>query len=145
MKWPCLTRYTDALPEGVGGEARGPLVRIRPKYRDDQGIHAHEYEHVRQWWTAGLAGATLIVLFALAIHLPQAASLAALGFLAHPLGYALWPRHRLWCEVQAYREQMRHPDRNGGFLTLDDAAGRLALPIYKLGITLAQASIILRS
>lgn len=139
MRWPSLTRYTDVLPEGVGGEARGPLVRIRTKYRDDQGIHAHEYEHVRQWWTAGLAGAALIVMFALAIHMPQVASLAALGFLAHPLGYALWSRHRLWCEVQAYREQMRHPDRNGGFLTLEDAAERLANPRYRLGITAADA------
>ena len=139
MKWPCLTRYADKLPEGVGGEARGPLVRIRTKYRDDQGIHAHEYEHVRQWWAAGLAGAALIVVFALAINMPQLASLAGLGFFAHPFGYAFWSRYRQWSEVVAYSEQMRHPDRKGCFLTLEDAAERLAKPNYRLGLTTADA------
>lgn len=143
MMWPCLTRYTDNLPEDVGGNARGPLVCVRPKYRDDQGIHAHEYEHVRQWWTAGLIGAALIVVFALAIHMPQVASLAALGFLSHPLSYAHWSRYRQWCEATAYREQMLYPDRHGGYLSLDAAAERLALPMYRLGLTPDQARNIL--
>lgn len=132
MNWPHLTIYT-ALPEGVGGEARGPLVRIRPEYRADQGIHAHEIEHVRQWWTLGLLAVVMIA------ALPSAASFAPLGFLAHPLAYALWRRYRMWAEVQAYREQMRHPDRHGGLLTLEDAAERLANPRYRLGITPTEA------
>ncbi|MDC7707736.1 hypothetical protein [Vogesella indigofera] len=32
--------YTDHLPDGVGGTANGPVVRILPRYPDDAGIHA---------------------------------------------------------------------------------------------------------
>ncbi|MGQ0710350.1 MAG: hypothetical protein ACT4NV_11440 [Rhodoferax sp.] len=132
MNWPHLTIYT-ALPAGVGGEARGPLVCIRTEYRTDQGIHAHELEHVRQWWTLGLLAAVIIA------ALPSAAHFAPLGLVAHSLAYALWPRYRLWAEVQAYRVQMRHPDATGGYLTLEAAAERLASPRYRLGITPADA------
>ena len=45
---PYILRYTDNMPEQVGGRARYILVEIRPKYKDDKGIHAHEAEHVKQ-------------------------------------------------------------------------------------------------
>ena len=57
MCYPSITLYTDNLPPDVGGCANGPIVRIRPKYRNDTGIHAHEAEHVRQWWVGVLLGA----------------------------------------------------------------------------------------
>ncbi len=109
-----FTIYTDDLPDGVGGEARGPVIRIRTKYRQDEGIHAHELEHVRQWWVT-------------------------LGI--HSLLYLVVRRYRLWAEVQAYREQMRHQDRHGGYLSLESAAARLANPRYRLGITIDQAKV----
>ena len=63
MRYPSLTIYTDKLPTDVGGCTNGPVVRIRTKYRNDAGIHAHEYEHVWQWWMGVLIG----VLAALAL------------------------------------------------------------------------------
>lgn len=46
--------YTDKfIREGFGGVAKGPLIFIRPKYRDDKGILEHEKVHVRQWWRGG--------------------------------------------------------------------------------------------
>lgn len=44
-----IIRYTDNIPESFGGMAYGPVIFIRPKYRDDKGLHAHEQEHVKQW------------------------------------------------------------------------------------------------
>ena len=108
MRWPALILYTERLPYGVGGIARGPLVLIRPQYRNDRGIHAHELEHVRQWWvTCGL----------------------------HPLLYYFVRRYRLWSEVGAYRVQMQLPDGQGGRLSAESAARRLMKPRYRLELT----------
>lgn len=138
---PSKTLYTDNLPAGMGGCANGPVIRIRNKYRDDTGIHAHEAEHVRQWYAGVLIG----VLVALAILLTSTnwsawwpvALTSGLGL--HPLAYRLLPRYRLWAEARAYRIQLRHytDDRSGlfaGFL-----AGR-----YNLTISRAEAAAILK-
>lgn len=113
MRYPSITIYTDRLPPNVGGCANGPVVRILSKYRDDTGIHAHEAEHVRQWYIGVLIGA----LAALAISsIPSGWSdwwplALAAGCALHPLAYLLLPRYRLWAEARAYRIQLRHyPD-----------------------------------
>ena len=113
MRYPSITLYTDNLPDNVGGCANACVVRIRTKYRDDAGIHAHEAEHVRQWWLGVLIGA----LVALAISSMSSEwsgywplALSAGGAL-HPLAYLLLPRYRLWAEARAYRIQATHyPD-----------------------------------
>lgn len=60
-----------------------PLIFIRPKYKDDVGILAHEKVHVSQAWRNVL---------------PQ----------IHALRYAFSKPYRLACEVEAYKEQMKH-------------------------------------
>lgn len=104
--WP-LTFYVKSLPPNVGGEARGPVIRILEKYRNDRGIYEHEVEHVQQWFVGAFVGAALI---ALLWHFYPVfdKSLAVLGMATHPLLYSLVPRYKLWCEVQAYREQAKH-------------------------------------
>jgi hypothetical protein len=74
--FPGLLFYTEKLPAGCGGCANGPIIRIRPRYQNDKGLHEHEAEHVRQWWrTLGL----------------------------HSLLYLVSRKYRLWAEVAAYR------------------------------------------
>lgn len=34
----------------TGGYTKRMFVSIRPRYRDDEGIHAHELTHVKQWY-----------------------------------------------------------------------------------------------
>lgn len=114
---PALVYYTDALPDGVGGQAQGPFVRIKEKYRYDDGIHAHELEHVRQWWVT------------LTLH----------SFL-----YLFSRRYRLWAEAKAYRKQMRHVNSNGHRMTLDEAAEKLCKPRYKLNLSHGEAVGVLR-
>jgi len=89
---PALVFYTDSLPVGTGGEARGPVVRIRKKYEGtDSGILAHELTHVKQFYRCGLV--------------------------LHSLRYRFSKAYRLWAEVQAYREQLKHytDDRKKAF------------------------------
>lgn len=136
MRFPSLTIYTDNLPSDVGGCANAFVVRIRNKYRDDSGIHAHEAEHVRQWWMGVVIG----VLAALAIssipsvwpaYWPLALS-AGCGL--HPLAYLLFPRYRLWAEARAYRIQLKHYPDDRSLLF----AGFLASK-YGLGVSVDEA------
>jgi hypothetical protein len=106
---PHITIYTYKLPANVGGRATGPVVRIKPQYRDDKGIHAHELVHVAQWYTGlaiGLAVAGLMY-FNQIDGWPLA---IILGAMLHPLATAS-KSYTLWKEVKAYREQAKHyPD-----------------------------------
>ena len=124
MKFPSLTFYTDWLPYGVGGAANGPVVRIRPLYRHDVGIHKHEYQHVNQFWVVGLAAVFVLGLVDV--------TLALAGFAAHPLLYKFCRKYRLLCEVSAYKVQMQFPNASGARLSLDGAAQRLMSPSYDL-------------
>jgi len=143
MRYPSLTIYTDKLPTDVGGCTNGPVVRIRTKYRNDAGIHAHEYEHVWQWWMGVLIG----VLAALAlIYLPAPANrsewwpLALIaGGALHPLAY-LFPRYRLWAEARAYRIQLRHYPDDRSRLFAGFIASR-----YRLNISVEEAITALRN
>jgi len=111
MKWP-LTFYTNkTLDDWMGGATRGPVIVLRPEYKDDEGIYQHELTHVKQWFF----------------------SLGTLG-----LFYMLskWCRARI--EAQAYAKQTHYPDGKGGQLTVERAAYRMAKPGYKLGLTQEQ-------
>lgn len=130
MTYP-LTFYVDSLPAGVGGCANGPVIRILKKYRGDIGILKHEIEHVRQWWV-------LTVLTAPVFYLIDP-MLTGLCMAAHPALYLAVRQYRLWCEVRAYRIQMRHPDKNGAYLSASGAARRLAVPRYRLNLSVEQA------
>ena len=109
---PVPVFYTDRMPAGVGGQARFMLVFIRPKYKEDEGIHQHELAHVELFWaTLGLK--TFIQLFS--------------------------KKFRIWNEARAYARQMDFPDAFGHYLTWAEAAARLAGPHYGFGLTLEQA------
>jgi|WetSurMetagenome_2_1015567.scaffolds.fasta_scaffold283328_3 hypothetical protein len=80
-----LTFYTTRFsrPE-FAGRAFGPVIVIKPEYRNDRGLLEHEREHVRQFWS----------------HFP-----------VHGLLYALSKKYRLRMEVLAYRKQLLfYPD-----------------------------------
>ena len=152
MRWP-LTFFTDALPEGRAGVTQGPVIRIRPRYRNDEGLYRHEYAHVKQFfvmWAVLMAVNVPLAWLAAGWWLPFASAAAvepwtvAVTVVAwcsagHPLLYLYSRRYRQYAEAAAYREQTRWPDGQGGQLSLDDAAARLALPLYNLGITAEQA------
>ena len=98
--------YTDRLlKDWQGAATRGPFVVIRPVYleRGDEGIHAHELEHVRQFWTMA---ASLAIVLLLVLPAEWRAFSAALPLLVHPFMYRFVRGYRLEAEVSAYQVQL---------------------------------------
>ncbi len=78
MKYPVI--WTDNMADWQDGVTWGPIVRIRPKCREDEGVYQHELIHVKQWF---------------------------LTLTLHWFLYAFrW--YRLWSEVQAYKVQTQY-------------------------------------
>jgi hypothetical protein len=129
-----MTFYNNFVPKGHGAWALGPLVFIRPKYRGDKGILAHEKLHVVQW-----AACCLLFLvpfaaigYATGIHFELASLLMFWVFY-------LIPAFRLRVEVAAYRVQADCYDD----YRLDHFAGFISTK-YRLKITPTDALKLLR-
>lgn len=90
-----LTFYTNKfIPTGSAGCTRGPVIFIRPEYKGDKGLLAHEEVHRWQWvFTLGL----------------------------HSVLYLMWKKYRLAVEVIAYRRQIAvgalSAEKAAGFLS----------------------------
>ena len=98
-------KLVGKLPNGFGGTAQGPLIKILPKYEDDAGLIEHEKVHVRQWYAwlcLGLLFSTLLMLLASSSLWP----LFSVAPFLHPLLYKFIRPYRRWSEVQAYRKQL---------------------------------------
>ena len=133
--------YTDRLlKDWQGAATRGPIVVIRTVYleRGDEGIHAHELEHVRQFWTMA---ASLAIVLLLVLPAEWRALGAALPLLAHPLLYRFARSYRLEAEVSAYRVQLEHQPAG---VPVEWAADRLAT-CYDLRISLEDARALLQA
>jgi hypothetical protein len=131
--------YTDDIPEQFGGVAKWFWIRIRPKYKDDKGLHEHEIEHVRQWWQATFIGC--LVVAALGYYtVPEGWFIGVAGLATHDLLYSLFPKYRLWAEVEAHKAQLKHyPDDRVPLF-----AKRIA-SLYDLKITAEEAERMLRA
>jgi hypothetical protein len=98
-----LTFFVKSLQPHVGGEARGPIIRIAEKYR-------HELMHVKQWATFAWLSIPLAYSLFYFGRL-DLISLACVPLTIHSVLYRFIPRYRLWAEVSAYKEQARfYPD-----------------------------------
>jgi len=73
------------IPKGFAGATRGPFIFVRPEYRHDKGLIAHEKVHRWQWWRT------------LGIH----------SFL-----YLFVEDYRLRAEIEAYKVQMEYSPEN---------------------------------
>ena len=104
------------IPAGSAGCARGPFVFIRPQYKDDKGLIAHEYEHVHQWFLASLLGIPAWILLEWA-GLHEYSNLAVMSIAIHGLFYKFIPAYRLQCEVECYKLQATYykDDRKAQF------------------------------
>lgn len=100
-------KYTNKVPNGFGGYARGPFIRIINKYLHDAGLLAHEVCHVQQWWAWVLGFALAGLYVALQVDLALGVALVANGVFMHGALYALVRRYRLMCEVMAYKKQLK--------------------------------------
>ncbi len=134
MKLPHKVSYTMGVR---GGDAKLFYVRINPKYKDDKGLHAHEYEHVKQWYKMTLI-CSAMMLGVMAIFSTDFWVLLPMCATVHGLLYTFSTAYRLYCEEHAFKAQMKHnPD------SLDFFADALA-SYYDLSITVEQAKSILK-
>jgi hypothetical protein len=102
------THYSDNIDPKFGGYAIGPYVRIRPKYKNDVGLHVHEYEHVNQFWIGTILSAILIYIGLYVFKAPYdyyPVLFASLG--AHGNLYKFYEPYKVYCEVVAYSKQLR--------------------------------------
>ena len=129
MPLPHKISYTNAVK---GGESNLLFVRINPKYKDDDGLHAHEYEHVLQWYKMTFILAVLL-LGASVIYSEQLLVAAPFIITVHGLAYTFIKDYRQYCEVRAFKEQLKHSPND-----LDFFADYLATS-YNLKLTTEEA------
>ena len=129
-------KLVGKLPNGFGGTAQGPLIKILPKYEDDAGLIEHEKVHVRQWY-AVLALVLLSGLLTLLVS-PYLWPLCGLALFGHQLLYKFLRPYRRWSEVQAYRKQLA----TGGYDSNDFAVTAL-VEKYDLNLSAKKAKALL--
>jgi hypothetical protein len=108
---PHITRYTDDLPAHAGGTASYFVIRIRPKYKGDKGLHEHELLHVAQWWVTTILSALLIA--GVVWYTKQPVDyywLLLVAPMVYKLLYGYIYPFAIWCEVQCYRKQLQFTD-----------------------------------
>ena len=103
MKLPHIVKYTNKVP---AGNAKLFYVRINPRFKNDAGMHAHEYEHVKQWYASVPIAALLWLV--LEHFAPQYAyffvALIPLGFSAM---YQFVKPFRYWTELKAFNAYLK--------------------------------------
>lgn len=111
-------KYTDSIKDpNTGGDARGWFIRIRPKYKDDIGLHQHELYHVSCFWKYGIIGRLL---------------------------YKFSKKWRLNEEVECYREQLKYaPATSNPAYYMDMYAGFIA-DDYGLDVSKGDALLLLK-
>ena len=132
-----LIKLATRLPNGFGGTAQGPLIKLLTKYKDDVGLIEHEKTHVRQWYAVLGIGLLLCTLLMLLVS-PYLWPLYGLAPVLYQLLYKFVRPFRRWCEVRAYRKQIK----TGGYTNNDFAANALA-DKYTLGLSVADARALL--
>lgn len=130
-------KYVKELPNGFGGTAQGPLIKILPKYKDDIGLLEHEKVHVLQWYAWLAIGLLLSTLLTLLVS-PSLWPLYGLAPLLHQLLYKFVRPYRRWCEVQAYSKQ----PATGGYSSSDFAVAAL-VEKYDLNLSTNEAKALL--
>lgn len=132
-----IVKYVKELPNGFGGTAQGPLIKMLSKYKGDTGLIEHEKTHVRQWYAALAIWLLLFALLSLVVS-PVLWPVCGLAPLVHPVLYKLVRPYRQWCEVQAYRKQLA----TGGYSTGEFAVIAL-VEKYDLGLSVDKARALL--
>lgn len=115
---PVPVKWTDAMADNTAGYAKGPFIRLRPRYEHDRGLLEHELGHVWQFWRlviGGMLAAALFSLLAVGLDEPALFAVAMVapvaGVVAHSLLYRFVDAYRRWSEVTCYRIQARwYPD-----------------------------------
>lgn len=130
-------RYPIELANGFGGVAKGPFIKVLPKYKDDAGLLEHEKAHVRQWYALLALWLMFCTLLTLLVS-PSLWPLYGVAPFAHQLLYRFVRPYRRWSEVQAYSKQLA----TGGYDSSDFAVTAL-IEKYDLNLSADKAKALL--
>lgn len=131
MKLPYYLQVADAVKYADSKLCR---IRINPDYENHEGLMAHEYEHVKQWYAVFLPLILAAIITWLSGAKVFAIALAVLAILGKDLAYTFIRRVRFELEARAYRKQLEVQ----GPQNLEVFAKALA-ENYDLGITIEEA------
>ena len=98
-----ILKYNDK--PSMAGEAKYCFINIKPKYKDDVGLHVHEYQHVKQWW-AWVVLFTILAAICFPLNPVLSAVLFSLGLVAHNACYMAVKPYAKACEISCYRKQI---------------------------------------
>lgn len=102
-------KLTDDIP--MGGQTFMWMIKLKEKYRNDQGLLEHEKLHVRQFWI--MTGCVAAVGGLVAFWFYPALILLVVSPFAHNATYGICRPYRQWCEVSAYKKQLEYPPAVG--------------------------------
>ena len=87
------------------------MITLRKDQKGNKHVLAHEVEHVKQWYMMFIP---LIVAAVFTLYFATAVIVACFGYALlgsaialHPLLYQYNRRYRLYCEVKAYKAQIK--------------------------------------
>lgn len=92
--------YTDKVDKAYKMSML-PLVKMNPTYKQDKGLHVHEYEHIKQYFMLFFVVGLICTPF---LHWVFSLLLATSS---HDLLYTFSAKYRQWCEVQAFKAQLK--------------------------------------
>ena len=133
MKLPHSLTYTTKVK---AGSAYTCFVRINPKYKNDKGLHAHEFEHVRQWYQSLVFLIPLQI--ALCLYDFNFIVFSPLFLMTHNILYK-FKKYRLYCEIRAFKKQLAETENPDYKYFSEMLSGN-----YGLGITPEEAKVLLQ-
>ena len=95
-----ITIYSKSVRGGFAGMSYGPIVLIDPSYRDDVGLHQHEYSHSLQWLIVTFLSAMFLGIISVICGIDPVIMIAAIS--VHGALYTMSQKYRLACELHAY-------------------------------------------
>jgi hypothetical protein len=109
LPFPHILHVVDTITgvKTINGQAKGVYIQVEKSAYNFDAVYHHELEHVKQFYiTFGL----------------------------HGLFYLLSKKYRLWSEVQAYKQSIKH-----GVSVKDASVGLCNNDVYNLNITFEEA------
>lgn len=127
-----ISIIVDKLPNNFGGISYGPFIGIIKKYENDEGLMQHELTHASQFWKVGILFSSFVLFILSCLHFPvDYLWYSLLGFFLHGFAYLLFDKYKLFCEVKAYKEQLKYYDTDKTDLFVEFISTKYGLSVDK--------------
>ena len=140
-----LPHYIKITNDTEYGDSKFCGIRLNPEYKNDKGLIAHEYTHVKQWY-AGLAAGLVLALFVYLVFGRADYTFYALMLapLWKEMAYTFIKSCRFFLEVQAFAAQIsiEPKEQQGAYVR---AYAKSLADNYNLSITKEEAEQRLKS